>query len=487
LNKNPLNRLLSIVVLLFSFHLLATAQFNAGYEFQQLSHLYYKKTKDSLKKAWDCPNVLPTKEAQKIFKETYDGRTLFLSNAIDARAFVYDPEIGKYLADLVKEIGKASPDLILSNPLILIDRSASVNAYALGDNIIAVNLGLITFLQTREELALVLAHELAHNAKKHSYHAMYDRAEWLSSEEYKSSLNSVLDSKYERYTRLKSIVDNVKFDRSRHQRYNESDADSMAIAALRKSDLGFEPGFFLRLDSADLIYQTPLSKPIVDFFYASGVSFDSSWTKSRSKGLSVKAYNFSENKTIADSLKTHPDCIERYNKFKDLAKPVALHPIPAQLKERANKMLIWNIFDDRRLTACIYRVLLEKDKGSTDPWYDFMLFNSFALLNYLDQKLERFQGIAVKPKEYISADYFKLQTALEQIPRDKLKELTLQLGKAPFRSKLSAQENALMTLVSTLALTEGVDDKQKALALKQFNSDYPNSMYREFSEFFQTK
>jgi hypothetical protein len=32
---------------------------------------------------------------------------------------------------------------------------------------------------------------------------MKQRADWLTSEEYKNSLNDILDSKYERLTRLK--------------------------------------------------------------------------------------------------------------------------------------------------------------------------------------------------------------------------------------------------------------------------------------------
>jgi hypothetical protein len=455
------------------------------YPYQQLSHQYYIKTIDSLKKEWVCPIVFSDKEPQKLFKETFDSRTAFLTSAFNARAYLYDAQIISYLEGIIAELKKNSPELYEAKPLILIDRSAAVNAYAMGDGILSVNLGLLNFVQSREELALILAHELGHNLMKHSFNAMYARAEWFTSDKYKDLVKSVLDSEYERYTRLKKIVENVKFDRTRHQRYNEKEADSLAVAVIKKANFTFYPSFFLRLDSADLVYRNPLSKPIAQYFNALGADFDSSWTKSKSRGLSVKAYNFSENKAIQDSLKTHPDCIERYNVYKEQANPGQLNPIPADIKDKVVRGLIWNMFDDRRITACIYRTLLEKDRGKLDPWYDFMLFNSVAILYLMDQKLERFLGIAVKPKEFISEDYFKLQTALEQIPREQLKDLAKNIYNAPFRSRLSPEEGALMALINTLALTDEVDEKEKALALKKFNQDYPNSMYREFSEFFK--
>jgi hypothetical protein len=126
----------------------------------------------------------------------------------------------------------------------MLDRDPSVNAYAVGGNFLAVNLGLIAWCQTREELAFTLAHELSHNILKHWETSAYETAKWLSSDEYKQSVNAVLDSKYER---LK-----------------------------------------------------------------------------RSHGLSTRAYNFSESSGLEDSLKTHPDCLVRYEKTKDRATPKGL-------------------------------------------------------------------------------------------------------------------------------------------------------------------
>jgi len=57
------------------------------------------------------------------------------------------------------------------------------------------------------------------------------------------------DSKYERLSRLKKVLEGYSFSRGRHQRYHESDADSLAIVLLKKSNIAFNAAYFLRLDA----------------------------------------------------------------------------------------------------------------------------------------------------------------------------------------------------------------------------------------------
>jgi hypothetical protein len=161
------------------------------------------------------------------------------------------------------------------------------------------------------------------NILDHTNGVMKERAEWLTSDEYKQSLNAVLDSKYERFTRLKKVVENYSFDRSRHQRYHETDADSLAVILMKNSKIPFKANFFLRLDSADLQYKQPLQYPLKDYFTAYNLPFEESWTQQRTKGLSTRNYSFKDTSTIRDSLKTHPDCPERYKKTLSFSDDIA--------------------------------------------------------------------------------------------------------------------------------------------------------------------
>lgn len=477
-----------ITVLLTIISLPVFAQSTGLYSYQDLSHLYYQKQKDSLTKAWVCPALYKEKTTQKKYKEIWDGRTDFLTAAIAGDNYIHDNEVFTYVDGIITQIVQANKQMIPVKPLLLIDRSSSVNAYAIGNNIIAVNLGLIIFSQSREELSLAIAHELSHNILTHPENAMKQRAEWLTSEEYEKSLNAVLDSKYERLSRLKKVLENFSFSRSKHQRYHENDADSLAILLLKKSNIGFNADFFLRLDSSDIIYQHPLKSPVKNYFTTYNLPFEDSWTKKRSKGLSTKAYNFKDTSHLEDSLKTHPDCVERYNKTRSMSVSQATFTnIPALIHDKANKMIIWNMYSNMSLTPCLYRILLEKDKGNTDEWYDFMIHNVIAGLYYADREMHRFNAIGVIQKENISRDYYELQTMLEQIPREQLEQYCKLIQEAGFWKRLPNGEKAMKNLLYTLALDPDNSDRNKAKAAKEFASGNPTSMYYEFAHNFEMK
>jgi hypothetical protein len=464
------------------------AQESGLYTYQDLSHIYYARQKDSLKKSWSCPPEFKDKNTQKKYKDIWDERTESVTAAFSNDDYVHDKEVFNYIDDIVRQISEANHALLPEKPLVLIDRSPSVNAYAMGGNILAVNLGLITFSHTREELALVIAHELSHNILRHYENAMREKAEWLSSDEYRQSLNAVMDSKYERLSRLKKVIEGYSFSRSRHQRYHESEADSLAVLLLKKSNIPFVAAYFLHLDSSDMEYRTPLHHPLSAFFSAYHLPYEDNWSQRRAHGLSTRSYSFSDTSTLADSLKTHPECVERYNKTRSLttANP-RLTPIPPAVLEKANKMLLWNLYSSGSLTHCLYRILLQKDQGNTDPWYDFMLSNVFAGLYYSDRELNRFNAIGITQKEYISKDYYALQTLLEQIPRESLVESCRILRDEGFWKTLSPAEKDMRTLVFTLALDPDNSDKNKARAARMFSDGNATSMYCEFAQNFEKK
>lgn len=477
---------LSCLFFLFGFNHIKAQNSNLYY-YQELSHFSLSKLEDSLKKKWTCPNNYKEKETQKKFKELWDSRTEFVTDAIKNKNFIVEKEVYAYLDQIIQQLVKGNSKLISSKPILLIDRSATVNAYAIGGNIVAVNLGLLSFAESREEVALVIAHELSHNILNHAQNSMEEKAEWLTSAEYKKTVNAVLDSKYERYTRLKKVFEEYSFNRTKHSRYHEGDADSLAVVLLKNSQIAFDAKYFLRLDSVDVPYKKPLKNSLKNYFVGYSLPFEDSWTQKRSKGLSTRNYNFSDNASIADSLKTHPDCTERYLKTMpwSVSNPNKT-PIPTLLKEKVNKMIIWNIFDNRNLTACLYRILLEKDKTGNDKWYDFMVYNIFAALFYADNELNRFNAINITSKEYISQEYYELQNMLEQIPRENLYQYCKNLTARQFWQELSSDEKALKIFFHTL-IDKDASEKSKELAAKAFVSSHTNSMYCEFADHFVRK
>lgn len=476
--------------LLFSLLIVGStyAQQKNPYSYQDLSNFFYAKQRDSLKKSWTCPAIYTDKATQKQYKEIWDSRVNFITGALESNNYVFQPEIYNYVDGIIEEIRSKNSSVIPEKPILLIDRSASANAYAIGGNIIVVNLGLLSFAKYREDIAFVIAHELSHNIFKHADNFMKEKAQWLTSEDYKNSLNAVLSSKYERYSRLKKVYEGYSFNRSKHQRYHEGDADSMAIVLLKKANIAFDASFFLRLDSSDIQYKQALKKPVKEYFTSYSLGFEDWWTQRKSKGLSTRNHNFKDTTGLQDSLKTHPECKDRYAKSVSLSDANAkLTPMSTEIQQVAVKMLIWNMYDNMSLTPCLYRILLEKDKGNTDSWYDFMLHNIFAGLYFNDKQLHRFNAIGVTPKEYVSQDYYELQNMLEQMPKDNLEQYYKGLMSQGFWQQMPADAKGLKNFMATIILDPEDSDKLKATAAKDFATSHPNSMYCEFADHFKKK
>ncbi|WP_255157337.1 M48 family metalloprotease [Ferruginibacter sp. HRS2-29] len=468
-------------IFLITAYLYSPAQSAQPGRYNQLSKSSYSKQKDSLKKALVCPVLFKKKETQKKYKEFWDSRTDFITAAIDDNDFTREPAMYNYVSEILSELVSANREYIKSYPLLFIDRSPSVNAYAIGNNMVAVNMGLLSFSGYREEIALALAHELAHNILMHPENSMKERAELLTSDEYINDVKSVLDSKYGRYSKLKKIMEGYSFSHNRHTRYHEEEADSMATILLKNSKIAFAPGFFLRLDSADLVYKTPLKNGTKTYMSDLNINVEETWMRKGTKGLSNRNYSFSQGE-ISDSAKTHPDCKARYEKLLPYATGNTLTPISASLKADVNKSIIWSLFVNSNLTSAFYRLLLEKDRGNFDAWHKVMAAYIMNGLFYADKKLSRFNVINIRSKEYISSNYYELQTMFEQFPRDRLESSCKECFNQPFWQQASADERSFRSLLAYLNFTGEQSASEIKSMRKEFQESYGQSLYLEFIE-----
>ena len=469
---------LSIFIL---FPIIGIAQNSSTYN--ALSSNFYLPKKDSLKASFKCPEQFPKKETQKKFKEIWESRTAYLFESIGNDQFLANPQMYKYVYTLLQEIISGNKKLFPQAPFLLIDRSSSVNAYAMGNNVLAVNIGLLAFVQTREELALVLAHELAHNALKHPENSMIERAELLTSEKYKTELEEIGKSDYGKYSKLTKVLEGYSFSRAKHNRYHEEEADSMAQVLLTNSKMAYDPKIFLRLDSADFTYKKDLQKNVSDYFTKAGIALDEGWLKKGGRGLSTKKYNFKD-LALNDSLKTHPDCIDRY-KFilsKTAGVKASETPLPEGMVNDANECIIWWNIVNNNLTASMYRIFLEQDKGNNKVFYENMASLVLNRLYNADKKFERFNAVNVEKKELISSKYFDLQTLFEQIPREKLETIcSIELNK-PYWQDATADTRSLKIILKTINFTDPVSPKEIKTLKIDFQKNYPGSPLRELVE-----
>lgn len=98
--------------------------------------------------------------------EVYEGRRLY--EQILSRSPAYnDPELQNYVNEIGQRLVAVSDRPNLQFTFTVMDEM-SVNAYALPGGFIFINRGLIAYMNSEDQLAAALAHEIAHVTKRHA-------------------------------------------------------------------------------------------------------------------------------------------------------------------------------------------------------------------------------------------------------------------------------------------------------------------------------
>ena len=425
---------------------------------EYLSSERYETYADSLEKYWKCPKKYKTTATQDKYSTYWYGRKNFLVNSIRSDWYLRDTVIYPYINGMVQNLVAKNENYFPKPIQVYIDRSSVVNAYSIGENVLIVNVGLIDFMKTEEQIYFVLAHELAHDALNHSETSMSDRAEYFTSKEYKEELNKILDSEYERLTRLKNIYKDYSYDRSKHSRYKEADADSMAVILLKNAGIALDPSIFLELDSADMIYTKNLAMPLNKYYEGIGIVVDQELFAKKTRGLSKSSSSkvFGERD---DSLKTHPDCTARFETYKDQKSTGELHEIPLSIHDVAKDVWIWNLIESKNLNMAFYRVLLEMDAGRHVEKYKNEMKLIIALIYLEDLRMNRFMNLGMVRKEFVSKDFNAMQNYFEQLSQADLKKIFDQLYKEMEADEQESSYKDLIVFINNYAKCEKLECK----------------------------
>ncbi len=151
---------------------------------------------------------------------------LVLDQVRATRSVMDDATVTAAFADIIARLEVAAPGMTPA-PRVLVVRSPEANASTLPGGIICVNTGLIRIMDTPEEMAAVLAHELSHAAHR-------DPLSLLARQLGVSALASVLTGGRGSST-LSSIVQtlvNVRYGRDAENRADDFAVDDLAEAGV---------------------------------------------------------------------------------------------------------------------------------------------------------------------------------------------------------------------------------------------------------------
>ncbi len=186
----------------------------------------------------------------------------FLNDLKQRFQFIEEPVFEDYINDLGHRLSSKSHSSARRFRFSLID-STTVNAFAGPDAQIGIFTGLILTTQSEDELASVMAHEIAHVTQKHLYRTFY-RAQKMSTPAAVALLGAVLIGVAGGGEAGAAAVTGVQAglmqDQLNYSRLNEQEADRVGMRLLYQS--GFNPqampAFFANMAKANQGYSTQL-------------------------------------------------------------------------------------------------------------------------------------------------------------------------------------------------------------------------------------
>ncbi len=302
---------------------------------------------------------------------------------------VEDPLVNEFFSDMGFNLVSRSDQPDAAFTFVVLDQSV-VNAFAAPGGIVALHSGLILLADTQDEVAGVLAHEIAHITQLHMYRA-FEKAKTMNILALLAMMGIILASGGNGQA-ITGAVMGAKAATQQAQinftRHNEIEADRVGIRTLAAA--GYDP------------------QGMADFFTKMGKS-------SRVNGEGPPEF-----------LRTHPVSVNRIAEAED-----RIQNLPPVKAAEGRQFYI---------VRARLRALLEKDPGKS--------------IKYFETKLDKEQteaqqnglryGLAIAFQK--NAQYEKAETILSDLLEKEPSRLAFQLQMADLNLKRGRQEQAIDTL-----------------------------------------
>lgn len=277
-----------------------------------------KDYKSKLKKELDSIN-----KYKSDYKEIFSYRNRTLVNKIEENHFIQNEDVINYFDFILKEICNNNNELNYNEINLFISRYPIENAACYSEGTIIFNLGLYRKLESESQIALILAHELAHYYFRHGNKSITKKIETIRSKEYKKEVKEISKMEYNSRERIISLLKNFTYDNSKHSREHETESDSMGFVFLSNTRYNLQDAIkaVYLLDSINEDkYKTKIKYDSI--FNFDSYPFKKRWLLEENESIFSKPAEtkITADGFILDSLKTHPDCINRYALLKELVR-----------------------------------------------------------------------------------------------------------------------------------------------------------------------
>ena len=371
---------------------------HAAVYFSSLSSENYKPQLAQLRSR-SAKILYDNKKEQKSYSEFVKEADKYVADALENDEVIFDTLLLNRCEAVKRKLQFANQGFPFDSLHMYLNRSSVPNAYAIGESgSIFINLGLLLWLDNDEELAIVLGHEFAHYFLHHFDKAIAKNITTFASEDFQQEIKFIKKSHDGKYERFKALVKDLKVNNGKHSRFKEKEADSLSAVFLTRAgyDINKAALGILQLDHVDEIFTAENFYNVKNTFEKAVVNDYAFREKKRYNGLSAITVTMNADADF-DSIKTHPDCVVRYQglvpHYTVLPGIVCCKQLTAEyraVKERALIEIVRNLYETGNLTLCVHFCLFARQNSLTQPPFNYYIAASFSDMLMADKKLSRF-------------------------------------------------------------------------------------------------
>ena len=177
--------------------------------------------------------ALNESEKIQVVKRLNAERTRFIVNMVESGAFIKDDSLETYVNTILQTILKNNNITITGRPRVLVLDSPEINAYCFGQGIYIVTIGLLGRIDSEDELAFTIAHEVAHDVLGHIKTRLVQEAEVSLARKSREQIRKILSGtiSVKDVHEYKALI----YGASQHNRVREMEADSMGISLMQEA------------------------------------------------------------------------------------------------------------------------------------------------------------------------------------------------------------------------------------------------------------
>jgi Zn-dependent protease with chaperone function len=338
--------------------------------------------------------------AKELYTKSYD----YVIRNFNDDAFITEGDLVERLRAVAARVCDANPNLA-DEITIYVHRSKAPNAATMAGGTIFISLGLVTQLETEDQVAFVICHEMAHHYSRHQEMQLLEIARLHNDKTVRQQRRSITSSEYGVITKANELGLKLELSITQHSRNKEYEADSLGLQLYLNA--GYSPSQSLRLlellDSVD--YQSQRAIDLRKHFSFTEYPFKDKWLvyDSTADGFERDTHE------ISDSLRTHPDCqkriaaLERQLKGKDKYTGIE-KSWPDTLREAGKFELVSSAFHYGQYSLAIFNALLLLEDYPDNAWLHGIVAQSLCQVHRL-QKVHQANTALPLPAPYYDANY----------------------------------------------------------------------------------